>query len=119
MGITNCGLVSGGDRLRIGQGLDVVLDLLLLPVASRPEVVVGLQPGPQFGRGSEAAGQPESGVGGDAALLEDDLVDAARGQVQGPRQGVLGKAARLEEFLLEDIARVDLTKLGPYQIRQW
>jgi hypothetical protein len=38
------------------------------------KIVEGLQPEPEFGRGSEVSGQPQGGIRSDAAFAADDLI---------------------------------------------
>lgn len=89
------------------ERFDVVEDLAFLLVAGNAEVVVGLEAGPHFGAGAEVAGQAQGGVGTDAALFEHDFVDAARGDIQGAGERILGQAMRVHEFLTQNFARMD------------
>src|ERR1022692_1093974 len=45
------------------------------PVFLELEVVAGLEVHPESFRGAEVAGEPQRGVGGDAPLAVDDLID--------------------------------------------
>lgn len=75
---------------------------------------VDLEAQPKPARGPEVPGQPHSGVGGDAALAEDDLVDPARRDADLPRQPVLAQTERLEELFEQDLAGMDVWKSGSF-----
>src|SRR5690606_39389266 len=53
-------------------------------------------------------GQAHGGIGGDAALAQHDLVDAARRHGHGTGQGVLADAERHQELLLQHLAGMDI-----------
>jgi hypothetical protein len=71
------------------------------------EVVMGLEVEPELRGVPEEPREEEGGVGGDRALAEDDLVDAAGRDSGGLRDAVLAEAEGLEELPGEDGAGVD------------
>jgi hypothetical protein len=52
------------------------------------QVVEGLQVQPEFGRRVEIARQAEGGIGGDAALAADDLVEVLEAAGEGTKMAV-------------------------------
>ena len=70
-------------------------------------LVVGLELHPGFRGGAEGLGEKPGGLGGDAALAADDLVDALHGHPEMLGKGDLGDPHGNEEFLEEDLAWVD------------
>ena len=66
-----------GQNLIEGGAEVVLLDL---------QVIAGLQVEPEPVSSGEVAGQAQGGVGGDAALAVNDLVDPASGDADGDRQ---------------------------------
>src|SRR5262245_51390387 len=85
---------------------------VLLPLAlstyllCEMQVEVGLQGHPEARRVAEVLGQAQRRVGADAALAEDDLVDAPRRHAQLARERVLRQAGGFQELLVEDPARM-------------
>ena len=57
--------------------------------------------------GAEVPREPKSGVGRDAALAEDYLVDTPAGNTNVLGQAVLAETVGLEELSQEDFARMD------------
>jgi len=100
-----------GRRLKRAPGFDFLLDFARLFVAGEAQVIIGLEAGPHLRRRPEVASQPESGVGRDAALLQNDFVDASRRHPQCLRQGILGQAKRFHELLAENFAGVNRRQL--------
>src|SRR5262245_7548181 len=70
------------------------------------QVEIGLEPHPEARRVAEALREAQRRVGADAALAEDDLVDAARRHADLACQRVLGETGGLQELLVEDPARM-------------
>src|SRR5438270_4107723 len=68
------------------------------------QVPICLQPHPELRRGIEQTRQPESGIGADAALAEDDLVQAVQRNTEAARSVSLADAERLQEFFEQDLA---------------
>ncbi len=64
------------------------------------------QPEPEGGRHVEVASQTQRGVGGDATLAVDDLVDASRRYANIKSHSVLAHVHRLQEFFQENFSRV-------------
>ena len=83
---------------------DFAVDLLLVSVTGESQVVVSLQTGPQFGGGSKKTSQPQGRIGGDAAFLQNYLVNAAGRHAQGAGERVLGKLERSHKFFAQNFA---------------
>src|SRR5882724_6561513 len=82
------------DRLEITVNLPTPLHQVVIHPQSKEEPL----------RQSEIACEPEVGVGGDVALTQHDLVDAAGGDVHGARQAILAQPHRLQELFKQDFA---------------
>ena len=76
-------------------------------VALGLEFEPNLEVEPEALGGAEVPREPKSGVSGDAALAEDDLVDTPCWNTNVLRQAVLAETVGLEELGQEDFARVD------------
>ena len=71
------------------------------------QIVLILEPEPEFRRGPEITGQTQSRVGCDRTLLQDNLVYASGMNPDIERQPALAQPQRLEELLQEHLTRVD------------
>src|SRR5438067_1690991 len=69
------------------------------------QVPVCLQAHPELRRGIEQPREPERGIGADAALAEDDLVQAVQRNTEAARSVSLADAERLQELFEQDLAR--------------
>jgi len=99
-----CTQVSGGDPIDVR---DVAADR----VTRLFQIVVHLQPQLEALAGAERACQAHGSVGADAALAEDDLVDAAWRNAGSPRERILADAHRNQEFFEEHLAGMDISQL--------
>src|SRR4029450_6989726 len=68
------------------------------------QVEIRLQRHPEARRVAEALGEAQRRVGADAALAQDDLVDAPRRHAEVARERVLRQAGGFQELLVEDPA---------------
>ncbi len=76
-------------------------------VALGLEFEPNLEVEPEALGGAEVPREPKSGVSGDAALAEDDLVDTPGGNTNVLGQAVLAETVGLQELGQEDFARMD------------
>src|SRR6185369_1647575 len=76
--------------------------------AAGRELVVGLQAEEEALRQAEVAGETQVRIGGDGALAEHDLVDAAWGHMKRVGERGVRQAHGLQELLPEDLARVEV-----------
>src|SRR5438309_10271279 len=83
------------------------------------EVEIRLQAHPVARRIAEVVRETQRGVGRDAALAENDLVDAPRRHADIARQRVLAQAARLQELLEENDARVAVVSFHSYNAARY
>ena len=77
------------------------------PVALGLEFEPDLDVEPEALGSAEVPREPKSGVSGDAALAEDDLVDTPGRNTDVLGQAVLAETVRLEEVGQEDFARAN------------
>src|ERR1700730_8567973 len=89
-------------RCARADGLQVAVDF----APPLHQIIIHLQSEKKPLRQTEVACEPQIGVGGDIALAEHDLVDAARSDVNGTCQGVLAEGHRLKELFEQDFAGV-------------
>src|SRR5436309_11403038 len=83
------------------------------------EVEIRLQAHPVARRIAEVVRETQRGVGRDAALAENDLVNAPRRHADIARQRVLAQAARLQELLEENDARVAVVSFHSYNAARY
>ena len=83
----------------------MAFDLGFELVASNLEVIILLEPEPEFGRGAKVPRQPERRFARDAAPAFHDLGNAIGGNVQLVGKLVHAHAERLEKFFEQDFAR--------------
>ena len=102
---------SKSSRLAYRPHLDLALETLAELVGGHVEVVVGLQPEPELGRGAEVASEAESGLGHHPPLAEDDLIDATRADADAQPQAVLAQIQWVEEPLEQHLAGMDRSSL--------
>lgn len=77
-------------RLSIsGEGHNLALDFLPLLIAGQPQIIVGLQPHPHLRARAEEPRQPQRSACCDAALLQNNFIDAPGRHVQRLRQRIL------------------------------
>lgn len=76
-------------------------------VALGLELEPNLKVEPEALGGAEVPRQPKSGVSGDAALAEDDLVDTPGGNTNVLGQAVLAESVGFQELGQEDLAGMD------------
>src|SRR6266571_160182 len=74
------------------------------------QIVVRLQSQPEAFRGAEEGGEPQRRIGGERALAEHDLVDAARGHAGSAGERVLADPHGHEELLEQDLAGMDVAQ---------
>lgn len=55
--------------------------------------------------------KPKRGISRDRALSQDNFIGAARWHSDGAGQGILADAERLEKFLEQDLAGVNIEQL--------
>ena len=96
--------VEGGGGF---EGVDVAGDFGRELVFGDLEVVAGLEVHPEGGGVLEIASEAQSGVGGDAAALVDDVGDAGNGDAKVESEFVHAQAQGLEEFFAKNLAGVD------------
>lgn len=72
-----------------------------------PEIVAALEADPELGGVAEVAAEAQGGVGGDAALAADQVVDARRGDVEFLGETVGGEAEGFHELREENLAGMD------------
>lgn len=84
------------------------LDFAALGALRLLHVVAVLEVEPEFVAGVEVTGEAEGGIGGDAAGVVDDVAYAALRNIEILGEAILGHAERLEKFLQEDFARMDI-----------
>ena len=101
----HAGLGHGSTGLR--QDRNLMSDACPGAVALGLEFEPNLEVEPEALGGAEVPREPKSGVSGDAALAEDDLVDTPSGNTNVLGQAVLAETVRLEELGQEDFARMD------------
>jgi hypothetical protein len=81
-------------------------------VAFDLQVVPGLKIDPELSRRTEVPSEPKSGIGGDATLSVDDLIDSPRRHVDIDGDTVLRDPQRSNEVLEENFARMNRRDLG-------
>ncbi len=96
-----------GNTLRCVDGVDVAGNQLRGRTGSDSKVVRRLQVHPQLGSRPKVARQPETGVGGQAPALVDDVTDARDRDTQLSRKTIDTETQGRHEILLQDLARVD------------
>lgn len=89
------------------QNRNLVSDACPRAVAFGLEFEPNLEVEPEALGGAEVPREPKSGVSGDVALAEDDLVDTPSGNTNVLGQAVLAQTVRLEELGQEDFAGMD------------
>jgi hypothetical protein len=71
-----------------------------------PEIPIQLQPQPKVRAHSRHLCEAERGIGGDASLLADNLVQARERHAEANGEGRLRYSQWLQEFLQKHFARV-------------
>lgn len=104
--------LGGGQRRRArgGSGVRERLDFFerwAEAVAFDFDVVAVLEVQPEALAGSEVPGEPQCGIGADAPLAVDDLVDSSRRYADGNRQAMLGDLKWLQILEHQHLAGVD------------
>lgn len=79
-----------------------------------PEVMAALQADPELGGVAEVAGKTQGGVGSDAALAADQVVDPRSRDVQFLGEPISGQAQRFHELREEDLAGMDREGKGHF-----
>jgi hypothetical protein len=98
---------------------DLLRDPGANPVTLCLEVVADLKIEPEALAGAEVPGETKSRVGRDAALPQNDLVDASGGHVNIPREAVLRETERLKKLGLQDLAGMNGRVLRHLESCQW
>jgi hypothetical protein len=82
-------------------------------LSGRTHFILQLQIHPEFLGHAEETSQSDSGISGDAAPFEDDVVDAGSGHVNGASELVGRNSHRLQKFLAKNLAGMDFP-IGGY-----
>src|SRR2546426_12733410 len=81
-------------------------------VRLRVELVVHWKPEPKLRRHAEVAGQTQRRIRRDSTLAQDNLIDSTRRNAQLLRKAILSQFHWLQEFLHEDLSRMNRLELS-------
>ncbi len=98
---------SGHGSTGLRQDRNLLSDARPRAFALGLQLEPNLEVEPEALGGAEVPREPKSGVSGEAALAEDDLVDTPGGNANVPGQAVLAETVGLQELGQEDFAGMD------------